>query len=80
MYLQLRATWDPILRACAILNSEEFKLTFIVTLITDTILLGTMLIGLFRPLSDGSYAFGIGRLLWKQVGSACSRFAMPSIH
>jgi hypothetical protein len=68
------------MRACVILNSEEFKPTFVITVTTDTTLLVTMLIGLFRPLTDGSYAFGIGRLLWKQVGSACSRFPMPSSH
>jgi hypothetical protein len=55
--------------ACIILNIEDIKPSFVVTLITDTIILVTMLVGLFRPLNDCSYTFGVGRLLWKQVGS-----------
>lgn len=62
------------------MNSEQIKPTFVITVINDTILLLTMLIGLFRLLPDSSYAFGLGRLLWKQVGSACSPVAMPSSH
>ena len=74
-YLQLRATWNPILKTCVINNSEKIKPTFIITVINDTILLVAMLVGLFR-----FYSFGLGRLLWKQVGSACSLFAVPSSH
>ncbi|KAF8492451.1 hypothetical protein F5888DRAFT_1891854, partial [Russula emetica] len=66
IYLQLRATRHPILQICVILNSEEIKPTHVTTLITDTILLVTMLVGLFRLLTDSSSAFGLGRLLWKQ--------------
>jgi hypothetical protein len=62
------------------INSEQIKPTFVITVINDTILLVTMLIGLFRLLPDSSYAFGLGRLLWKQVGSTCSPFAVPSSH
>ncbi|KAF8490682.1 hypothetical protein F5888DRAFT_1807966 [Russula emetica] len=66
IYLQLRATWDPTVQACVILNSEEIKPTLITTLITDTILLVTMLVGLFRLLTDGSCGSRLIRLLWKQ--------------
>ncbi|KAF8492450.1 hypothetical protein F5888DRAFT_1731167 [Russula emetica] len=66
IYLQLRATWDPTAQACVILNNEEIKPTFIISLITNTILLVTMLVGLFRLLISSSSAFGLGRLLWKQ--------------
>ncbi|KAF8490685.1 hypothetical protein F5888DRAFT_1099171 [Russula emetica] len=64
--VRLRATRHPILQICVILNSEEIKPTHVTTLITDTILLVTMLVGLFRLLTDSSSAFGLGRLLWKQ--------------
>ena len=62
------------------LNSEEIKPTFVVTLVTDIILLVTMLVGLFRLRTNANSAFGVGRLLWKQVGSARSPFAVPSSH
>jgi hypothetical protein len=62
------------------INSEKIKPTFVITVINDTLLLVTMLVGLFRLLPDSGYAFGLGRLLWKQVGSACSRFAVRSSH
>jgi hypothetical protein len=61
------------------LNSEQIKPTFVITVINDTILLATMLVGLFRLLPVGGYTFGLGRLLWKQVGSACSPFVVSSI-
>jgi hypothetical protein len=35
---------------------------------TDIVLLLTVLIGLFRWRSGGGGTFGIGGLLWKQVG------------
>ena len=62
------------------LNSEQIKPTFVITVINDTLLLVTMLVGLFRLLPDSSYEFGLGRFLWKQVGSACSPFAVASGH
>ena len=40
---------------------------FMVTLISDTILLFTMLVGLFRVNQGIHGSFGVGRLLWKQV-------------
>jgi hypothetical protein len=64
-------------RTCVIPNSEEIKPTLISTFITDTVLLVTMIAGLFRLRADSSCAFGVGRLLWKQVGLAFSRFAVP---
>jgi len=65
------------MQTCVVLNSEELKPTITITVITDTILLVTMLVGLFRLLIGSSSAFGLARLLWKQVGSACSPFACP---
>ncbi|KAN0118740.1 hypothetical protein V8E52_004851 [Russula decolorans] len=63
---RLRAEWNPLFQTCIMINSEQIKPTFVITVINDTILLVTMLIGLFRLLPDSSYAFGLGRLLWKQ--------------
>jgi hypothetical protein len=56
------------------------KATLTITVITDTILFVTMLVGLFRLLADSSSAFGLVRLLWKQVGSARFSFAVRSSH
>jgi hypothetical protein len=53
------------------------KPTLIITVITDTILFVTMLVGLFRLLTGSSSTFGLARLLWKQVGLACSPFVCP---
>jgi len=67
--MQLRASWDPSLRICIVLNTERNKLNIIVTLITDIVLLLTVLVGLLRLRQDGGGRFGIGLLLWNQVGS-----------
>jgi hypothetical protein len=51
-----------------VLNPESSKLNITVLLVTDIVLLLTMLVGLLRLRSDGIGTFGIGQLLWKQVG------------
>jgi len=66
--MQLRAEWNVSLLGCIISNSHSSKLNIIVTLIVDIILLLVVLVGLLRWRSDGLSMFGIGRLLWKQVG------------
>ncbi|KAF8496114.1 hypothetical protein F5888DRAFT_1804260 [Russula emetica] len=63
---RLRATWEPTVQTCIILNSDELKPTLVITVIADTISLVTMLVGVFRLLAENSAAFGLGRLLWKQ--------------
>ena len=50
------------------LNTEDNKPNIIITLVADIVLLIVVLIGLFRLLHDSSGSFGLGRLLWKQVG------------
>ena len=55
-----------------ILNSEEIRPTLVITVVIDTLLFVTMLVGLFPLLTDRSCPFGIGRLLWKQVGFGMS--------
>ena len=49
------------------LNTESSKYNIPITLATDVVLFFTMLIGLFR-LRLGVGTFGLGRLLWTQVG------------
>ena len=66
--------WIPAFQTCAVRNSDEIKPALITTLITDIILFVTMLVGLFRLFIDNNCAFGVGRLLWKQVESA---FSLP---
>jgi hypothetical protein len=66
---QLRSAWSPFWQGCAVLNTEGNKLNIIVSLITDIVLLLIMLVGLLRLRSEGGGRFGIGLLLWNQVGS-----------
>jgi hypothetical protein len=47
---------------------QNFKLNLIVLLATDVILLLIMFFGLLRLGFHERSAFGVGRLLWKQVG------------
>jgi hypothetical protein len=54
--------------ACEILNMQITKLNIIVTLVTDIILLFVMFIGLLRLRLHERGTFGLGRLLWRQVG------------
>jgi len=68
IHLQLRSDWDPTVRECIVLNSDSSKLYIIIVVVTDIVLLLTLLIGLLRWRSDGGGRFGIGGLLWKQVG------------
>jgi hypothetical protein len=65
--LQIQSDWEPIHRGCVVLSSESNKVNIIVLVITDIVLLLTLLIGLLHWRGDGSSTFGIGRLLWKQV-------------
>jgi hypothetical protein len=59
-----------------VLNSAKNKSSIIVALISDIVLLLIVLIGLLRLLHDGGGTFALGRLLWKQVGSGRSHFAV----
>jgi hypothetical protein len=72
----MRSAWDPVLLDCIVLNTEKNKPSIIATLITDIVLLLIMLIGLLRLLHDSGGSFALGRLLWKQVGSGRSHFAV----
>ncbi len=54
---------------CLIVNMHISELNILVTLATDVILLLVMFFGLLRLGFHDRSAFGVGRLLWKQVGS-----------
>jgi hypothetical protein len=54
--------------ACEVLNMQITKLNLIVTLVTDIALFFIMLTGLLRLRHHERGAFGLGVLLWRQVG------------
>jgi hypothetical protein len=62
---QLHATWSPTQSVCAVLNIESSKNNIIITLVTDVVLLLTMLAGLLRLRQYGTM-MGLWRLLWRQ--------------
>jgi hypothetical protein len=64
---RVRFVWIPEQLACVSSNVDGVKLTLIVTLITDFLLLVTVLAGLFRIRRCGGGSFGLEDLLWKQV-------------
>jgi hypothetical protein len=55
---------------------DIIKLNVFVTFGTDIILLTIMFIGLLRLRFHERSAFGLGRLLWRQVGYLCLSLAM----
>lgn len=67
IYLQLRSEWNSILPGCVIPNSHSSTINIIASLVIDVTLLLTVLAGLLRLRIQKGGAFGIGRLLWKQV-------------
>jgi hypothetical protein len=58
-----------------VLNTDKPKPSIIAILITDIVLLLIVFIGLLR-LQGSGVSFALGRLLWKQVGSGRSHFAV----
>ncbi|KAH9984315.1 hypothetical protein BJV74DRAFT_586937 [Russula compacta] len=65
-FVRVRSAWDPAQGECVAFSIESSKPNIIVTLITDIILLLTMLIGLLRLRIQSGDVFGIASLLWKQ--------------
>jgi hypothetical protein len=61
----------PAVATCIVNNLHITELSIIVTLVTDIILLLIMIFGLLRLGCHERGAFGLGRLLWKQVGYWC---------
>jgi len=78
---QVRAEWAPAFSTC-VTNVHTTKLNIISILTTDIVLLLTMLIGLLRLGFHESGVYGLGKLMWKQVGSAhlASRGACSAVH
>jgi hypothetical protein len=66
IHLQIRSSWDPD-SSCSNPNVVTNKPTLISMLVTDLVLLVTMLIGLLCLRCHGAGRFALGRLLWKQV-------------
>jgi len=63
---RLRASWSTALPGCIVFNTDGSKLNMIVFLITDLVLLLTMLGGLLRFRRAVGGTCGVGRLLWNQ--------------
>ena len=78
IYLQFHATWGD--ENCVAHNLQSIRLSTIVALVTDIILLSIMLIGLSRMRRHGGGTMTLGRLLWNQVGhcSNVSSRQLPS--
>lgn len=55
-------------------NLQSIRLSTIVALVTDIILLSIMLLGLSRIRRSGSGTMALGRLLWNQVGHRSNVF------
>jgi len=72
-HLQMHASWVPEVDTCVTTDIHSTKLNMITTLITDIALLLIMLVGLLRLGSNEPGVYGLGRLMWKQVG--CPRFS-----
>jgi hypothetical protein len=66
--------WVPAMSTCVISNIHSTKLNMISTLITDVVLLLVMLIGLLRLGFHESGVYGLGHLMWRQVG--CPHFSL----
>jgi hypothetical protein len=64
--LQLHSAWVPEQSVCGVLNTESGNKAVIATLVTDVVLLLTMLVGLLRLRQHGTM-FALGQLLWNQV-------------
>jgi hypothetical protein len=68
----IRAIWDPTQSVCVVLNTEATTKTIVAVLISDVIVLLTMLVGLIRLRIYGTM-FGLAQFLWRQVGCGASR-------
>ena len=64
---QIRAGWMSVKGACVVLNIETNKLTMIVILVTDVLLLLIMLFGLLNLRHRNNDTSKLGRWLWRQV-------------
>ena len=70
--------WVADEHQCVASNVDGVKLTLIVTLITDILLLVTVLVGLFHLRRDGGGRFGLQGVLWRQVWWMAIPFGLSS--
>ncbi|KAF8473059.1 hypothetical protein DFH94DRAFT_149353 [Russula ochroleuca] len=63
---QLRFAWDPTQQFCEPVRFESGLLNFIPTILSHTVLLLIMLVGLLKLRRRDGGTFGLVRLLWKQ--------------
>jgi len=63
---RVHSEWSPALAMCLELNIESNTLTIVTLLVTDFVLLVSMLVGLLRLRRGSSSTFDLGSLLWKQ--------------
>ena len=61
----------PAQSVCVVLNTERTRNNVTATLVTDVVLLLTMLVGLLRMQLHGNM-FALGKILWRQVGNEVS--------
>jgi hypothetical protein len=67
IHRQIRAVWVPVTTSCEITNLEVAQPSLTSLLVTDIVLLLTMLAGLLRLSRRDVGTFELGRFLWKQV-------------
>jgi hypothetical protein len=63
---RLHAAWVPTQSVCVVLNTESTRKNVTATLVTDVVLLLTMLVGLLRMRLHGNSMFGLAEILWRQ--------------
>ncbi|KAH9962338.1 hypothetical protein BC827DRAFT_1197694 [Russula dissimulans] len=64
--IQVRSSWVPAQDTCSLPVVKKNKLSFVVMLSIDIVLLLLMTTGLLRFRRRGGGRFGLGHLLWKQ--------------
>jgi len=73
---RLRAASVPETGVCVVVKIAGIRLSTLVMLVTDMVLLLIMLLGLFRLHRDAGGSMALGRLLWNQVALWPFLFAM----
>jgi len=64
--IRLRFAWFPDPNRCLVQSVKSFQLALIVALITNIVLLLTVIVGLLRLRRSGGGSFGLQRFLWNQ--------------
>jgi len=64
--IRLRFAWFTDSNECLVQSVKSFQLSLIAVLITNIVLLLTVIVGLFRLRCSGGGSFGLQRFLWNQ--------------